>query len=421
MTTKTLSMGINQLEKSRLQLKRCGEILGLERGMIDRLAMPDKIVQTNSPVRMDDGRLKMFEGYRVQHNNILGPYKGGVSYQLGLDIDHVTAHAMLMTWQCSLVGLPFGGAKGGINVDPFRLSQGELERLTRRYTSDMIKVFHPQKDIPSPNVNTSPREMAWMMDTWSTHSGYAAPGVVTGKPTTIGGTVGRSSATGRGVIFALADLLAEKGRTWKDLRIAIHGFGKLGSVAASEAYGRGARIIAISDLSGGLYREDGIDVPDLLGYVQAHHFVKGYGEAEAIAPEEVLYVPCDVLIPASTGIQIRVQNVDRLQAEIIVEGANAPITFEADAILELRGVTVLPDILANAGGAIVSYFEWVQGTQQLFWSEAEVNDRLRTLMSRAFQRVTSNVSSKHLSFRMGAYTEAVGRVAAALSMRGLYP
>lgn len=421
MTTKTLSQGINQLEKSRLQLKRCGEILGLERSMLDRLGFPDKIVQTNSPVRMDDGRLKMFSGYRVQHNNILGPYKGGVSYQLGLDIDHVTAHAMLMTWQCSLVGLPFGGAKGGINVDPFTLSLGELERLTRRYTADMVNVFHPHKDIPSLNVNTSPREMAWIMDTWSTSRGYAAPGVVTGKPTAIGGTVGRSNATGHGVIFALDELLTNQGRSWQGLRIAIHGFGKLGSVAAAGAHERGAKVVAISDLSGGLYREDGIDVPDLLGYVHAHHFVKGYGEADAISAEEVLYVPCDVLIPASTGIQIRVQNVDRIQAGIIVEGANAPITFEADAILELRGVTVLPDILANAGGAIVSYFEWVQGTQQLFWSESEVNDRLRTLMSRAFQRVANNVTIKHLSFRMGAYAEAVGRVAEALSMRGLYP
>lgn len=421
MTTKALSLGINQLEKSRLQLKRCGEILGLERSMIDRLGSPDTIVQTHSPVRMDDGRLKMFAGYRVQHNDILGPYKGGISYQLGLDIDHVTAHAMLMTWQCSLVGLPFGGAKGGINVDPFTLSLGELERLTRRYTSDMVNVFHPHKDIPSPNVNTSPREMAWIMDTWSTSKGYAAPGVVTGKPTTIGGTVGRSNATGRGVIFALDELLSYQGRSWQGLRIAIHGFGKLGSVAAAEAYERGAKVVAISDLSGGLYREDGIDVPDLLGYTHAHHFIKGYGEAEAIPAEEVLYASCDVLIPASTGIQIRVQNVDRIQAEFVVEGANAPITFEADAILELRGVTVLPDILANAGGAIVSYFEWVQGTQQLFWSEAEVNDRLRTLMSRAFQCVANNVTTKHLSFRMGAYGEAVGRVAEALKLRGLYP
>lgn len=421
MTTQTLSQGINQLEKSRLQLKRCGEILGLDQSMLDRLSYPDKIIQTYSPVRMDDGRLRMFSGYRVQHNNILGPYGGGLSFQLGLDIDHVTAHAMLMTWQCSLVGLPFGGAKGGINVDPFALSLTELERLTRRYASDMGHVFHPSRDIPSSNVNTSPREMAWIMDTWSLNHGYAAPGVVTGKPTVIGGTVGRSHATGRGVIFALDELLLYKGRTWEGLRVAIHGFGKLGSVAAALAHERGAKVVAISDLSGGLYRADGIDVPDLLGYLHVHHFVKGYGEAEAIPPEDVLYVPCDALIPASTGIQIRVQNVDRIKAEMIVEGANAPITFEADAILELRGVTILPDILANAGGVIVSYFEWVQGTQQLFWTESEVNERLQTLMSRSFHRVANNVATKHLSFRMGAYTEAVGRVAVALTMRGLYP
>ena len=421
MTTQALSQGIDQLAKARLLLRRCGEMLGLDSGLLDRLSMPDKIVQTHSPVRMDDGTLRMFAGYRVQHNNILGPYKGGLSYQPGLDIDHVTAYAMLMTWQCSLVGLPHGGAKGGVNVDPFTLSLGELERLTRRYTSDMGLIFHPSKDIPSPNVNTSPREMAWIMDTWSVNHGYSAPGVVTGKPMVIGGTVGRGMATGRGVIDALDDLLTYQGRSWQGLRIALHGFGKLGSAAGALAHRHGAKLVAISDVSGGLYRADGIDVPDLLAYTKAHHFIKGYEGADVIPAEEVLYVACDVLILASTGLQIQARSSDRIQAETIVEGANAPITYEADAVLEKRGVTILPDILANAGGAIVSYFEWVQDTQHLFWSEDEVNDRLKTLMSRAFLKVVKNVATQHLSFRMGAYTEAVGRVAEALTLRGLYP
>lgn len=421
MATDTHPIAINQLEKGRLQLEKCGDLLELDRGLRDRLGTPDKVVHTHSPVRMDDGSIRMFPGYRVQHNSILGPYTGGIRFHPSVDIDRITALAMLMTWQCSLVGLPYGGAKGGVTLDPHQLSTRELERVTRRYTTDMVQVFDPHKDIPTPDVNTGPREMAWIMDTWSNNHGYAAPGVVTGKPTAVGGTVGRSSATGRGVVLALEELLKHQGRGLRGLRVAIQGFGKLGSVTAKLLHERGAKVVAVSDLTGGLYREDGLDVSDLLGYAKVHRFLKGYAEATPITEEEVLYLPCDVLIPASLGAQIHAANAHRIQAPIVVEGANAPVTFEADALLEQRGVLVLPDILANAGGVIVSYFEWVQGTQQLFWTEAEVNDRLQDVMARAFQGVVANVEAKGLSFRMGAYVEAVGRVATALTLRGLYP
>jgi glutamate dehydrogenase/leucine dehydrogenase len=421
MATETQHHSVNYLDKSRLQLERCGELLGLGRSMLDRLGTPDKVIQTYSPIRMDDSSIRMFPGYRVQHNNILGPYKGGLRFHPAVDIDRVTALAMLMTWQCSLVGLPYGGAKGGITVDPHQLSLAELERLTRRYTSDMVQVFDPHKDIPSPDVNTHPREMAWIMDTWSVNHGYAAPGVVTGKPVAIGGTVGRSNATGRGVAMALDLLLTHIGRDWKGLKVAIQGFGKLGSVAARFAHEHGAKVVAISDLTGGIYREDGLDVPDVLGYTKAHRFLKGYHEAQTISEEELLYLPCDVLIPASLGGQIHAGNAHKVKASIIVEGANAPVTYEADRYFEEHGVVVLPDIFANSGGVIVSYFEWVQGTQQLFWTEEEVHQRLRSVMERAFGRIGTNVEKRHLSWRMAAYVEAVGRVAEALALRGLYP
>lgn len=404
-----------------MQLGRCGEILGLGSSSLERLGSPDKVIHVHSPVRMDDGQLRMFAGYRVQHNNILGPYTGGIRFHGGVDLDKVTALAMLMTWQCGLVGLPYGGAKGGITVDPYQLSLGELERLTRRYTSDMSQVFDPHKDIPSPDVNTHPREMAWIMDTWSLNHGYAAPGVVTGKPVAVGGTVGRDSAAGMGVILTADALLTHLGRSWEGLQVVVQGFGKMGAVVARLAHANGARVIAVSDLTGGLYREGGLDVPDLLGYVSHHRFLKGYPEAEAMSEEELLYLPCDLLIPASMGHQIHARNADRIQAPWIIEGANEPVTPEADRLLEERAVIVVPDILANAGGVIVSYFEWIQGTQQLFWTEPEVHARLKTVLDDAFARVLAHVRDRQLSFRMGAYVEGVGRVAEAFARRGLYP
>lgn len=412
---------VSSLEKARAQLQQAGDWLGLPAGLIARLGAPDKLIQTYSPVRMDDGSIRQFSGYRVQHSNILGPYTGGLRFHPNVDLDQVTAHAMLMTWQCALVGLPYGGARGGITVDPYQLSEGELERLTRRFASDMSLIFDPRKDVPTPDVNTGPREMAWIMDTWSATHGYAAPGVVTGKPLSVGGTLGRRDATGRGVIMALRELLAFKGRELKGMRVALQGFGKLGSAAARIAHEAGARVVAVSDITGGLYHDSGLDIPDLQRYAQANRFLRGYPKAEPISEEQILYLPVDVLIPAAFGGQIHEGNAARIPAEIIVEGANGPVTPEAEAVFKARGTTVLPDILANSGGVIVSYFEWIQDNQQLFWSEKEVNDRLEAVIARSFAKVSRHVRERGLSFRMGAYVEGVGRVAEALSLRGLYP
>jgi glutamate dehydrogenase (NAD(P)+)/glutamate dehydrogenase (NADP+) len=419
--SQSLESSVGSLQKARQQLAQAGAILGLPAGLIARLGAPDKLIQTYSPVRMDDGSIRQFSGYRVQHSNILGPYTGGVRFHPNVDLDQVTAHAMLMTWQCSLVGLPYGGARGGVTVDPYQFSDAELERLTRRYTSDMILVFDPKKDIPTPDVNTGSREMAWIMDTWSVNHGFAAPGVVTGKPLAVGGTMGRQDSTGRGVILALQELLAFKGRDLQGMKVALQGFGKLGQAAARVAHEAGAKVVAVSDITGGIHHPEGLDILDVLEYLQTSRFVKGYPKAEPISEENILYLPVDVLIPAAFGGQIHQDNVGRIQAQFIVEGANGPVTPEADALLEERGITVLPDILANSGGVIVSYFEWIQDNQQLFWSEEEVNARLKDVIARAFAKVARNVEQRGLSFRMGAYIEGVGRVAEALSLRGLYP
>lgn len=409
------------LTSARQQLAKCIDILGIDPGVHERLAYPDRVVQVNSPVRMDDGSTKMFSGYRVQHNNALGPYKGGLRYHHSVDIDEVTALAMLMSWKCSLVGLPYGGAKGGITVDPRQLSLGELERLTRRFAADMILVFDPQKDIPAPDVNTSPREMAWIMDTWSVNKGYAAPGVVTGKPISIGGSLGRFEATGRGVIIMTGELLRFKGREMAGTTFAIQGFGNVGSTAAMLAHQQGAKIVAISDVFGGIYNPAGIDIPAAQQYAKANGSLNGFPDAEPISNEDLLHLQVDVLIPAALEGVITDANADKVKAEFIVEAANGPITPAADAILEKKGITVVPDILANAGGVVVSYFEWVQGTSMLFWSEEEVNDRLRQIMTRAFSQVSNLVSSRDLTFRMAAYSIGVGRIAEALKVRGLFP
>ncbi len=409
------------LTSARQQLAKCIDILGIDPGVHERLSYPDRVVQVNSPVRMDDGSTKMFSGYRVQHNNALGPYKGGLRFHPSVDIDEVTALAMLMSWKCSLVGLPYGGAKGGITVDPRQLSLGELERLTRRFTADMILVFDPAKDIPAPDVNTSPREMAWIMDTWSVNKGYAAPGVVTGKPISIGGSLGRFEATGRGVITIAGELLRFKGRQMAGTSVAVQGFGNVGSIAALLAHQQGAKIVAVSDVFGGIYNPAGIDIPAAMRYSKANGSLAGFPDADPISNEDLLFLPVDMLIPAALGDVINESNADKIKAEIIVEGANGPITPAADAILEKKGVTVVPDILANAGGVVVSYFEWVQGTSMLFWSEEEVNDRLRQIMTRAFSQVSNLVTTRNLTFRMAAYSIGVGRIAEALNVRGLYP
>lgn len=416
------SVRISPLAAAREQLYKVADILSIDPGLRERLSYPDRVIQTHSPVRMDDGRIKMYPGYRVQHNNALGPYKGGLRFHPQVDIDEVTALAMLMTWKCALVGLPFGGAKGGITVDPRNLSLRELEALVRRFTSDMVTVFDPKKDIPAPDVNTSPREMAWIMDTWSINSGYAAPGVVTGKPIAIGGSLGRVEATGRGVVITTLELLRYKSRDHKGARVAIQGFGNVGSTAALLAQQSGFKVVAVSDQYGGYFNPDGLDIPDMVKYSLANRSLQGYsGECDTFDSDSVLTFPCDILIPAALENQITEENADRVQAEFIVEAANAPITPRGEAALEKRGVIIVPDILANAGGVVVSYFEWVQGLSELFWTEDEVNQRLRDIMERAFDNVANLVTTRGLTFRMAAYSLGVGRVTEALRLRGLYP
>jgi glutamate dehydrogenase/leucine dehydrogenase len=413
---------VSPLSAAREQLYKCADILNIDSGLRERLAYPDRVVQTHSPVRMDDGKIRMFPGYRVQHNNALGPYKGGLRFHPQVDIDEVTALAMLMTWKCALVGLPFGGAKGGITVDPRKISLRELESLTRRFTSDMVTVFDPKKDIPAPDMNTGPREMAWIMDTWSVNVGYAAPGVVTGKPIAIGGSLGRVEATGRGVIIVTLELLRFKDRPHKGARVAIQGFGNVGSTAALLAHQSGFKVVAVSDQYGGWHNPAGLDIPDMVKWARTHGSLQGYGgDADQTDNEGILTYPCDILIPAALENQIMMENADKVQAEFIIEAANAPTTPAGEVILERKGVTIVPDILANAGGVVVSYFEWVQGLSELFWTEDEVNQRLREILERAFDSVASQVTGRDLSFRMAAYALGVGRVTEALRLRGLYP
>lgn len=409
------------LEHERQTLDKACHLLGIDEGAKERLALPDRVIHTFCPVRMDDGKMHVFTGYRVQHNSALGPYTGGIRYHQAVDIDVITALAMLQTWQCALLGLPFGGAKGGIAVDPKRHSEAELERLTRRYTSSMVDAFDPTKDIPCPDVNTGPQEMAWIMDTWSCNRGHAEPGSVTGKPLAIGGTFGGWEGAGRGAVVVLGEWLKSTGGTFDGLTVAIEGFGKLGSVAAAQLHQLGARIVAVTDHAGGAHRPGGLDVSALQDHVREQGSVAGFAGAAPIDERALLALPVDVLIPASTGRKITRTNAPQIQAKIILEGANAPTTPAADAILAERGIPLLPDILVNAGGVIVSYLEWVQGRSEFFWSEDEVDKRLQDLLIRAFAAVRREAEERKISHRLAAWTLGVGRVARALELRGLYP
>ena len=409
------------LGQARVRLDLAGEMLQLPSGERLRLFAPERVIQTFSPVRMDDGELRVFPGYRVEHSNTLGPYYGGIRFHQEVDQDATTALAMLMTWQCALMGIPFGGAKGGVTVDPYTLSEGELERLTRRYTTDMALVFDPLRDIPRPDVSTSEREMAWIMDTISVNRGYAVAGSVTGKPLAIGGTQGNREAPGNGVFLAIQEYYDRANKRLHGASVAIEGFGKIGRVAAQLLDQDGARIVAVSDRSGGIYDPDGLDVRDLLRHVQHHRDLGGYVGAKRITEAELLLLAVDILIPASLPCQITKSNADQIRAGLICEGANMPVTPEADRILDARGIPVIPDILANAGGAIVGYFEWVQDNNQLFWTEEEVFSRLKSLQLRAYHNVQRRAERDGLSLRLAAHIEALNHVVQAANLRGLYP
>lgn len=403
-------------------LEQAAKELKMDSGLLVVLSNPRKAVTVSIPVKLDNGEVQVLAGHRVQHCDILGPYKGGVRYHPAVTLREVSALAMLMTWKCALLNIPFGGAKGGIAIAPTRYSVGELERITRRYTSELIKDIGPAVDIPAPDMGTSAREMAWMMDTYSVNVGHAVPGVVTGKPISIGGSRGREMATGRGVMISVREALAERGQSLVGTRIVIQGFGNVGGAAALLLHQAGAKVVAVSTGSGGVYAEAGLDIPALKSYAnQNRRSLKGFSQSVPVTNEELLSLPCDVLIPAALENQITEENANQIQASIIAEAANGPTTLKADQMLEARGVTVLPDILANAGGVVVSYLEWVQGLSYVFWDEDRVNREMERLMVQAYHQVSQQSKARQISLRLAAYTLGVGRAAQALTDRGLYP
>ncbi|MBX5448850.1 Glu/Leu/Phe/Val family dehydrogenase [Thermogemmatispora sp.] len=412
---------LNPYEVAVAQFDEAAEMLGLSQAMRAILRKPKRELIVNFPVRMDNGDVQMFTGYRVQHNINRGPAKGGIRFSPDVSLDEVRALAMWMTWKCAVVGIPFGGAKGGVVCDPHKLSRNELERLTRRYATEISILIGPNSDIPAPDMNTNPQIMAWIMDTYSMHRGYSVPEVVTGKPLSIGGSEGRLEATARGVQVVTREALLSLGMQPEGTRVVIQGFGNVGGNSARLLQSLGCKIVGLSDISGGVYNPNGIDVMRALRYSQEHGGLRGLPDSEQVTNQELLELPCDVLIPAALENQLTAQNAPRVKARLIIEAANGPTTPEADRIFQDRGITVVPDILANAGGVTVSYFEWVQDLQRFFWSEDEINERLERIMVRSFQAVKDRAERQRTSLRMGAYLLAVARVAEATEARGIYP
>jgi glutamate dehydrogenase (NAD(P)+) len=411
----------NPYDIARRQLQRVGTTFGIDPNLINVLERCKKSVEVSIPVSRDDGTVGVFEGYRVTHNIARGPSKGGIRYHPSVTRDEIKALAMWMTWKCALMSLPFGGAKGGVICDPKQLSRGELERLTRRYTSEIINEIGPEKDIPAPDVGTDASVMAWIFDTFSMNKGHSVLGVVTGKPLTIGGSLGREEATARGALFIIADALEEEDRGLDGLRVAIQGFGNVGANLARLLALEGAKVIAVSDSRGGLHAPAGLDIPSVLAHKAEHGTLEGFSGGDAVTNDELLLLECDVLAPCALEQVIRSDNAAQVKARIVCEGANGPVTPEADQILEDNGVLVLPDVLANAGGVVVSYFEWVQGLQEYFWKEEEVNARLNEIVTKAFRETLHSRDQHRTSMRMAAYGLAVRRVAEATVTRGLYP
>lgn len=411
-----------------LSLEEAASTMNLDRNILERLKTPKRALIVSVPIRCDDGTIKVFEGYRVQHNMTLGPGKGGIRFHPGVNLSEVSGLAMLMTFKCSLVGLPLGGAKGGIRVDPNQLSRQEQQALMRRYTTEINMIIGPDKDIPAPDVGTDSQHMAWMMDTFSQEKGFAIPGVVTGKPIEVGGSLGRNESTGRGVVYTIqhaAKHLANIGRPSPKMdastTVSVHGFGKVGAIAALEIHQLGAKVVACSDYLGGVYKSTGLNIPKLVEWVNIHKTVVGFPDAEKISNEELLALPVDILIPAAIDGVITKENVGKVNAKIIAEGANGPITNDAFRELEERGVFIIPDVLCNAGGVVVSYFEWVQGLQSFFWTEAEVNEKLGEVMATAFKRVTDIQAHYKCGMKTAALITGVDRLNKAMLLRGLFP
>jgi glutamate dehydrogenase (NAD(P)+) len=411
----------NPYEIAQRQFDNAAKYLDLKAGIKAKLRLPKRELTVNFPVKMDDGSIQMFTGHRVQHSLARGPAKGGIRYHPDVTIDEVRALAMWMTWKCAVVGIPYGGAKGGVVCNPKVMSERELERLTRRYTSEIIMLIGPESDIPAPDVNTNAQTMAWIMDTYSMNKGYSVPAVVTGKPIEIGGSLGRREATGRGVMFTTRDALQYLGMPIEGARVVVQGFGNVGGIGAQLLQELGCTIIAVSDSQGGIYNPKGLDAEDVMRHKAETRTVVGYPGTDKITNEELLELDCEVLVPAALENEITQENADRIKARVISEGANGPTTPEADAILFDKGIFVIPDVLANAGGVTVSYFEWVQGLQSFFWSEDEVNKNLEKIMVKAFQDVLALSQSKEVDMRIAAYILAIDRVAAATLLRGIYP
>ena len=394
---------------------------GVSDSVAERLRFPERAVMLSVPVAMDDGHLRVFPGYRVQHSTVLGPTKGGIRYDPEVTLGECAALAVWMTWKCALLRLPYGGAKGGVRCNPRELSQGELQRLTRRYTAELAPYIGPQADIPAPDMATNEQTMAWLMDTYSMQKGYAVPEVTTGKPISIGGSVFRPEATGAGVVMVTERACAKLGLRLADQRCVVQGFGNVGGVAASELAERGAAVVAVSDLSGGLHARAGLDLAAVRAWVAGHGALEGFPDADFVTNAELLELPCDVLVLAAREDQVTGENAGRLDCRIVAEGANGPTTIEADRILAERGIVVLPDVLTNAGGVTVSYFEWVQDLGRLFWGRDEIRWKLEEKLSDAFDRVWALHQEEGMSLRGSALVGAIREVAGALEMRGIYP
>lgn len=417
----SVESGPDPFTTAQRQFDKAAEYLNIDPGIRSILREVQRILTVNFPVHMDDGSIRLFTGYRAQHNLHRGPTKGGIRYHPDVTLSEVKALAMWMTWKCAIFNLPFGGAKGGVVVAPKELSLKELENLTRRFATEISILIGPEKDIPAPDVGTNGQTMAWIMDTYSMHHGYSVPAVVTGKPLSIGGSQGREEATGRGVMIVTLEALKHLGLDPGKATVAVQGFGNVGSNAARLLAEQGINVVAVSDVSGGIYNPKGLNIPDVLRYSQEHGTLKGFRNAESVTNAQLLTLPVTVLIPAALENQISERNAGQVRAKVITEAANGPTTPEADEILRDHGVFLIPDILANAGGVTVSYFEWVQDLQQYFWSENEVEDRLTPIMRDSFMRVLNVKETHDVDMRMAAYIVAVQTVASASNARSIYP
>ena len=418
--TRVQDSEINPFEAVMSRFDIAAQKLNLDDGLYQFLRYPRREITVYIPVFMDTGRLQVFTGYRVQHNISRGPSKGGLRFAPDVTLDEIKALAAWMTWKCAVVNIPFGGAKGGVVCDPPQMSSGELERLTRRYTAELFEFLGPEKDVPAPDINTNEQIMAWVMDTYSMHARQTVTGVITGKPLELGGSAGRKEATGRGLMIVAVEACKKFNLAPQDTRVVIQGFGNVGSVTAQLLYEQGFKVVAVSDIRCGIYNPEGLDIPRVTEYQRRNRILDGYPEADRITNAELIELPCDILVPAATENQITSRNAARIKARIIAEGANGPTTAKADLILESNHVFIIPDILANAGGVTVSYFEWVQDRQGYFWKESVVNERLGDYMTASFHEVVKYSETHNVNMRIASYMLAIDRVARGTRLRGIY-